>query len=90
MNKIEIMKSKEASVREYLGIVANCISKKNYIMENLEMYGMNTTLQEIVDSLDEQKEKYNNLVSDIFYPWESHLVKKSEGMTLDSKQSCVS
>lgn len=63
------MKSKEASVREYLGIVANCISKKNYIMENLEMYGMNTTLQEIVDSLDEQKEKYDNLVSDIFYPW---------------------
>lgn len=61
------MKSKEASVREYLGIVSRCISKKNYIMENLKMYGMNTTLQEIVDSLDEQKEKYDNLVSDMFF-----------------------
>ena len=72
------MNSKEASVREYLGIVSRCISKKNYIMENLKMYGMNTTLQEIVDSLDEQKEKYDNLVSDIFYPWESNLVRKSD------------
>lgn len=60
------MNLKEAYVREYLGIVSRCISKKNYITENLKMYGMNTTLQEIVDSLDEQKEKYDNLVSDMF------------------------
>lgn len=79
------MNSKEASVREYLGIVSRCISKKNYIMENLKMYGMNTTLQEIVDSLDEQKEKYDNLVSDIFYPWESNLVRKSDDVKYHKK-----
>lgn len=60
------MTLKEIEVRESLHIVNACILKKNYIQDNLVMYGKNTTLQEIIDELDKQIDKYNKIVSDIF------------------------
>lgn len=60
------MTQKEIEVRESLHIVNACVLKKNFIKENLIMYGKNTTLQEIIDELDKQINKYNKIVSDNF------------------------
>ena len=60
------MTRNEIEVRESLNIVENCINKKNYIKENLMMYGKDTTLQEIIDELDKQIDKYNGIVGGIF------------------------
>jgi len=60
------MTKSEIEVRESLHIVDNCISKKNYIKDNLMMYGKNTTLQEIIDELDRQIDKYNGIVDGVF------------------------
>lgn len=60
------MTKDEIEARESIDIVKTCNAKKNYIKEKLEMYGLNTTLQEILDMLDEQITKYDKIVSDIF------------------------
>lgn len=60
------MTRNEIEVRESLHIADICIAKKNYINENLMMYGKDTTLQEIIDELDNQIDKYNGIVGRIF------------------------
>lgn len=67
------MTQNEIEVRESLHIVDTCITKRNYIKENLMMYGENTTLKEIIDELDRQIEKYNGIVDNVFEKWEPKL-----------------
>lgn len=71
------MTRNEMEVREMLHITDICISKKNYIKENLMMYGKDTTLQEIIDELDRQLDKYNGIVGGIFEKLEPKPTKDS-------------
>lgn len=71
------MTRNEMEVREMLNIANICISKKNYIKENLMMYGKNTTLKEIIDELDRQIDKYNGIVGVIFEKLEPKPTKDS-------------
>ena len=71
------MTRNEMEVREMLHIADICISKKNYIKENLMMYGKDTTLQEIIDELDRQIDKYDGIVGGIFEKLEPKPTKDS-------------
>ena len=60
------MIKEEIDVLKSIGIVDSCLAKRNYIKENLSMYGENLTLKEIIDQLDYQIDKYNGIVDEYF------------------------